>query len=114
MQHSQQYFEKKIGICTIGGAAAGLFDSVDPMQVALFCRPKFDKKMTEWISTKRAMQMLGVGSTTVKRWADEGALPSSRTVGGHRRFREDDVKRLLERLHGTNKPKPESAPDKLK
>ena len=82
------------------------------MQVVLVCRPIFEKNMTKWVSTKRAMEMLGVGSTTVKRWADEGALPSSRTVGGHRRFRENDVQRLLERLHGRNKPKPEPAREK--
>ena len=51
--------------------------------------------MTEWIRTKRAMQMLGVGSTTIKRWADAGVLASNRTAGGHRRFRVDDVNRLF-------------------
>ena len=52
--------------------------------------------MTEWISTKRAMQILGVGSMTIKRWANAGTLTSSRTIGGHRRFRVDDVSRLLQ------------------
>jgi excisionase family DNA binding protein len=41
------------------------------------------------------MQMLGVGSTTVKRWADDGTLPCTRTAGGHRRFPRDAVDRLL-------------------
>jgi excisionase family DNA binding protein len=49
---------------------------------------------TEWVSTKAAMRLLGVGSTTIKRWADGGQLPFMRTVGGHRRFRLVDLRRL--------------------
>ena len=51
--------------------------------------------MTDWISTKKVMTLLGVGSTTIKRWADNGTLANTRTVGGHRRFRRDAVERLL-------------------
>lgn len=42
------------------------------------------------------MRLLGVGSTTIKRWADEGVLPCYRTAGGHRRFRERAVRQLAE------------------
>ena len=59
--------------------------------------------MTGWISTKQAMQILGVGSTTIKRWADAGTLASHRTVGGHRRFRVDEVNRLLQQQPATVK-----------
>lgn len=58
--------------------------------------------MTEWISTKKAMSLLGVGSTTIKRWADQGKLPHLRTEGGHRRFRRDAVDRILQRQSTTN------------
>ena len=51
--------------------------------------------MSEWISTKKAMKILGVGSTTVKRWADDNRLPFIRTAGGHRRFRRSAVERLM-------------------
>jgi len=51
--------------------------------------------MAEWISTKRAMEILGVGSTTIKRWTDENRLPFIRTPGGHRRFDRAIVERLL-------------------
>jgi len=51
--------------------------------------------MSEWISTKEAMQILGVGSTTVKRWADNDKLPFIRTAGGHRRFRRSAVELLI-------------------
>ncbi len=59
--------------------------------------------MTDWISTKKAMALLGVSSTTIKRWADEGTLASTRTAGGHRRFQRDAVERLLRQQPATGK-----------
>ena len=38
------------------------------------------------LSTTEAAALLGVGTTSIKRWADEGILPCAKTVGGHRRF----------------------------
>ena len=55
---------------------------------------KHDVDVSDWISTKEAMKLLGVGPTTIKRWADDGRLPYYRTAGGHRRFRESAVRRL--------------------
>ncbi len=39
-----------------------------------------------------------VGAKTVARWADEGKLTVVRTLGGHRRFRESEVKALFRRI----------------
>jgi excisionase family DNA binding protein len=39
-------------------------------------------------------EALGVSPSTVRRLADQGALPGTRTEGGHRRFRRGDVQRL--------------------
>lgn len=39
--------------------------------------------------------MLGVGTTSIKRWADSGVLPCVRTPGGHRRFPRDKVIAML-------------------
>lgn len=36
-----------------------------------------------------------VDPKTVTRWADAGKLTSIRTLGGHRRFREAEVNRLI-------------------
>jgi excisionase family DNA binding protein len=36
-----------------------------------------------------------VDPKTVSRWAIAGRIPSVRTPGGHRRFRESDVRSLL-------------------
>jgi excisionase family DNA binding protein len=41
-----------------------------------------------------------VDPKTVSRWAIAGRIPSVRTPGGHRRFRESDVRALLRGEHG--------------
>jgi excisionase family DNA binding protein len=46
---------------------------------------------SEWVSLRRAADILGVHPATVRNWADKGDLPSRRTPGGHRRFRKTDL-----------------------
>lgn len=53
------------------------------------------------LSSSDAARLLGVGSATVKRWADAGLLACEKTVGHHRRFRREEIARFLrERPHG--------------
>jgi excisionase family DNA binding protein len=42
-----------------------------------------------------AAALAGVSISTLRRWADEGRLPSFRTAGGHRRFHVGDIQRAL-------------------
>ncbi len=49
--------------------------------------------------------MFRVDPKTVTRWAKSGKLTSIRTLGGHRRYRESEVKALLA---GIPQPRPES------
>jgi excisionase family DNA binding protein len=46
----------------------------------------------------QAAAILGASPASVRRWADQGFLPSYRTPGGQRRFERSDVMRLLERM----------------
>jgi excisionase family DNA binding protein len=39
--------------------------------------------------------MFRVDPKTVTRWAKTGKLTSIRTLGGHRRYRENEIRRLL-------------------
>ena len=50
---------------------------------------------THWLSLHEAASRLGVHPTTLRAWADAGHIAVVRTPGGHRRFAEDDVTRLL-------------------
>jgi excisionase family DNA binding protein len=49
-------------------------------------RPKVAEAATELLTTRQAAAVLGVGTTSVKRWADAGLLECVKTTGGHRRF----------------------------
>ncbi len=45
----------------------------------------------QWISLTKAANLLGVHSTTLRRWADKGEIPYMLTPGGHRRFSVNDI-----------------------
>ncbi|HEX7291019.1 MAG TPA: EAL domain-containing protein, partial [Conexibacter sp.] len=53
---------------------------------------------------------LGVSSSTVRRLADQGVLPGTRTKGGHRRFRRGDVQRLARERRRTPTLRPWELP----
>jgi MerR family transcriptional regulator, light-induced transcriptional regulator len=42
-------------------------------------------------STRELAQMWNVSESTIKRWADNGELQCHRTLGGHRKFRLEDI-----------------------
>jgi len=46
---------------------------------------------SEWVSLRRAAEILGVHPATVRNWADSGKLPFRRTAGKHRRFNTHDL-----------------------
>ena len=50
--------------------------------------------------------MFRVDPKTVTRWASAGRIGSIRTPGGHRRFRESEVNRLLADLTGDSSLSP--------
>lgn len=44
-----------------------------------------------WLTLKQAAEKLAVHPTTLRRWADKGAIPVMLTPGGHRRFSAADL-----------------------
>jgi excisionase family DNA binding protein len=64
------------------------------------------------LSSAEAATLLGVSPATVKRWADEGLLPCTRTAGSHRRFAKSAVERFRVGHQGRTEPT-RPAPDDL-
>ena len=48
------------------------------------------------LTTSAAAELLGVAVSTAQLWMENGAIPSWKTPGGHRRVRLSAVKRFLE------------------
>src|SRR5512147_2007318 len=52
-------------------------------------------RVAAMLTTTEAARIAAVAPSTIKRWADQGLLPFSRTAGGHRRFERLAIERLL-------------------
>lgn len=53
--------------------------------------------MEEQLTTRQVADALNVSESSVKRWCDQGAIPTIRTVGGHRRIPSDGFRQFLEK-----------------
>jgi excisionase family DNA binding protein len=51
-----------------------------------------------YLRTAEVADILHVSPKTVSRWAKEGKLPFLKTLGGHRRFPEAEIRELAEEL----------------
>ena len=54
----------------------------------------------KFLTSTQAARLAAVAPSTIKRWADQGRLASTRTLGGHRRFDRADLARLLREQRG--------------
>lgn len=58
--------------------------------------------MPRLMTTREAAAFLGVGTSSVKRWADDGVLTCVKTPGGHRRFPRTEVEAMLRDRTGSD------------
>lgn len=66
----------------------------------------------DYLTPAEVAQMLLVSPITVRQWAQRGLIQAEVTVGGHRRFRQDEVERFA-RSHGLNKERMQVRPFRL-
>ena len=55
-------------------------------------RPLATESSSRWVGVAEASHLLGVHPTTLRQWTDRGRLRAFLTPGGHRRYREDDLR----------------------
>jgi putative resolvase len=51
--------------------------------------------MSKLLSLQKVSEILGVTKKTLRIWDNDGKLVSIKTVGGHRRYKEDDVNKFI-------------------
>ncbi len=51
-----------------------------------------------YLRTAEVAAILHVSPKTITRWAKEGRLPHSRTLGGHRRYSAEDIQSIADDL----------------
>ena len=55
-----------------------------------------------YLSVQFAARRLGVSPHTIRRWTASGFLPCTRTAGGHRRIKQEDIDELTHLIGGRN------------
>jgi excisionase family DNA binding protein len=57
-----------------------------------------ERHESAYLRTSEVAELLHVSPKTVSRWAKEGKLPFLKTLGGHRRYPEADIRQLADEL----------------
>jgi len=62
-------------------------------------------KLTEYVKTAEAADILGVSQNTLRKWAEAGKIPMRRNpANGYRLFRQSDLLKLLTKLEPPHQP----------
>ena len=80
------------------GAAAGLRRAKGGMRRGSPTRGKAAPTAPSYLRAAEVADILHVSPKTVSRWAKEGKLPFLKTLGGHRRYPEAEIRELAEGL----------------
>ena len=84
-------------VTTGPGAAAGV-RRTKGCAVAAHPSPKAATTSPSYLHTAQVADILHVSPKTVSRWAKEGKLPFLKTLGGHRRYPEAEIRDLATEL----------------
>ena len=57
------------------------------------------KKLSEYVKTAEAAEILGVSQTTLRKWAESGQILMTRNpINGYRLFRREDLEDFLKKI----------------
>lgn len=63
-------------------------------------------KLSDYVKTAEAAEVLGVAQNTLRKWADEGKVPYRRNpANGYRLFKRSDLNKFLNQLDKPQSPK---------
>ncbi len=93
-QHSPTRFPVPTAATSTDGAAPLESDGMTGVERGSG-RPPGSQADGRWLSINAACAFLGVDQSTLRRWSDAGKVPVFRTPGGHRRYAEADLRRLV-------------------
>lgn len=69
-----------------------------------------ERAQGQWLTINAACKLIGVDQSTLRRWSDAGKVPVFRTPGGHRRYSEETLRRLVGDGAREVQPLPDDAP----
>lgn len=65
------------------------------------------KKLSEYVKTAEAAEILGVAQNTLRKWAERGDVPMSRNpANGYRLFKRSDLERFLRAVEASGNMQP--------
>ena len=63
-------------------------------------------KLTDYVKTAEAAEILGVSQNTLRKWAGKGDIPMHKNpANGYRLFKRSDLEKFLARVERAVKPK---------
>ena len=65
------------------------------------------QKLSEYVMTAEAAEILGVSQNTLRAWAKANRIPVRRNpANGYRLFKRRDLEAFLEQIEASNEPRP--------
>lgn len=63
-------------------------------------------KLSEYVKTAEAAEILGVAQNTLRKWAEQGDIPMQRNpANGYRLFKRDDLEKFLSKASQPSSPR---------
>jgi excisionase family DNA binding protein len=84
----------------------GLIDSGSGYGTYSWVGDEVKTKLSEYVKTAEAAEILGVAQNTIRKWSENGKLPMrKKTANGYRLFKRSDLNNFLAKAAQPIKPK---------